>query len=353
MSARRSGVSIATLVAAAMVLTLVVGSSANARPSTNKIAFSSATQSVYEGEGSATIELWRSAIDGPASVTVTTVRGTATPGTDYTAVNQQVSWPAGQFATVEVSILVDEVVGEGIETVKLQLSGPSGAYRLTNPKTMTLTIYEMPKPPVPVLATPTAANPVVLSWTADPFAYGTVTYSVYRSADPPTAVDRAVAQLTTSLALTYTDSAVTPGSTYYYWVAAANPDGDISGSNEVSVTVPSTGPTPPKPTINYTMGGNASDIRWTIGVYPYPVTFEVYRSDESGFTPDETTLVASNVASHTNSDGEVRGFFQECAWDPTCPLTIGNTYYYIVRAVNGSGVAGPYSEEASVTIVPS
>jgi hypothetical protein len=361
MSFRRSGVSIATLVVAAMVLTMVVGSGANAaRPSTNKIAFSVATQSVYEGEGSATIQLWRSALDGPASVTVTTVRGTATAGTDYTAVDQQVMWQTGQFATVEVPILVDGVIGEGAETVKLQLSAPSGAYRLTNPKTMILTINEMPTPPAPVLATPTAANPIVLSWTEDPFAYGTLTFAVYRSTEPASAVDRPVGQLASGLTeLTYTDAAVTAGSTYYYWVTAGSPDGEISGSNEVSVTVPSPVLTPPKPTIDYVTGFNQSDVRWTIGVYSDPVTFEVYRSDVSGFTPDATTLVASNVASITIFTGEVRGFFHECAvvdFDPTsagCPLVLGGTYYYVVRAVNGSGVAGPYSDEASVKIVMS
>jgi hypothetical protein len=76
----------------------------------------------------------------------------------------------------------------------------------TNPKTVTLTIYEMPSPAAPVLATPTPANPVVLSWTEDSFAYGTLTYAVFRSSDPPTAVDRAVGRLATGLTLTtYTE----------------------------------------------------------------------------------------------------------------------------------------------------
>ena len=48
------------------------------------------------------------------------------------------------------------------ETPPPALSAALVIFFRTNPKTVTLTIYEMPSPAAPVLATPTPANPVVL-----------------------------------------------------------------------------------------------------------------------------------------------------------------------------------------------
>jgi hypothetical protein len=93
-----------------------------------------------------------------------------------------------------------------------------------------------PVPPsAPTLAVPTAGNGSVgLSWTAPASNGGaTVTdYAVYRSTSSGTETLLA----NTGGALTYTDTAVTNGTTYFYKVAAINSAGTGALSNERSAT---------------------------------------------------------------------------------------------------------------------
>ena len=93
-----------------------------------------------------------------------------------------------------------------------------------------------PVPPsAPTLAVPTAGNGSVgLSWTAPASNGGaTVTdYAVYRSTSSGTETLLA----NTGGALTYTDTAVTNGTTYFYKVAAINSAGTGALSNEQSAT---------------------------------------------------------------------------------------------------------------------
>ncbi len=94
------------------------------------IEFNATSFSVSEAASpaTATITLKRTGVTtGAATVLVTSADGTATAGTDYTALSATVSWAAGDSAnkTVTVAILDDAVV-EGTETVALTLSSPTG-----------------------------------------------------------------------------------------------------------------------------------------------------------------------------------------------------------------------------------
>jgi hypothetical protein len=105
--------------------------------------FSTVSYSVGEGAGSATITINRSGSTTSAgSVDFATANGSATAGSDYTAVSQTVSFAAGVTSkTVSVAITDDSSV-ESDETVQLSLSSPSSGASLGSPHAATLTIID-------------------------------------------------------------------------------------------------------------------------------------------------------------------------------------------------------------------
>ncbi len=79
------------------------------------------------------------------------------------------------------------------------------------------------------------------------------------------------------------------------------------------------------------------DLSWNEGVESCsnPVTYNIYRSTTSGFTPDPTNRIASGVTTLTYSDTNV---------------VDGTTYYYIVRAVDALGNEDTNTIELSATL---
>ena len=116
-------------------------------------AFASANNSVGEGAGSAAINISRlGSSAGAVSVHFATANGTATAGSDYTAVSQTVSFAAGQTSkTVSIPITNDSLA-EGDETVILSLSSPSSGCVLGSPKAAGLTIVDNETTPTFFLA---------------------------------------------------------------------------------------------------------------------------------------------------------------------------------------------------------
>jgi chitinase len=88
-----------------------------------------------------TVGRWGSSA-APATVRISTGNGTATAGSDYTAlVNRLVTFPAGVVAVdVSVDIFNDAAV-EGDETFAVALSAPTGA-ALGTQKAALVTIVE-------------------------------------------------------------------------------------------------------------------------------------------------------------------------------------------------------------------
>ena len=115
-----------------------------ASPGAGTLQFSAATYSVAENGGSATITITRTGgSTGAVGVTVSTSNGTATAGSDYTAVSTTVSFAAGDTANKTVSIpITDDALVEGNETVNVALSTPTGGATLGSPNTAVLTITD-------------------------------------------------------------------------------------------------------------------------------------------------------------------------------------------------------------------
>lgn len=113
------------------------------------LQLSSASYSVAEGAGSATISVSRSGgSDGAVSVDYSTAAGSATAGTDFTSASGTLSWADGDSATKTFQVsIVDDIVVESSETVQVTLSGPQGGVAVGFPAIGSLTITDDDVPP--------------------------------------------------------------------------------------------------------------------------------------------------------------------------------------------------------------
>jgi hypothetical protein len=107
---------------------------------------------------------------------------------------------------------------------------------------------------------PAQAQSVTLNWNAsavDATNAAATSYQVWRGtvAGGETLLTSAGTGGNVGLALTFTDSSVVPGTTYFYEVFALNSFGVSLASNEVSATIPSAVPTgkPNAPVITITI----------------------------------------------------------------------------------------------------
>src|SRR6184192_903378 len=175
---------------------------------------------------------------------------------------------------------------------------------------------------------------VTLTWQAPASNGGSpiTNYKIYRGGAPSTET----LLTTVGNVLTYTDSAVTNGVTYYYQVSAVNSPGEGAKSNEASSTpnAPPPPPTPPSaPTNLVATGGNAQvTLTWQAPASNggSPITnYRIYRGTSSNGETLKATI--GNVLTYTDTT-----------------VTNGVTYYYQVSAVNAAG-EGPRSNEASAT----
>ena len=114
------------------------------------------TSAVTAAEGSSssiTVERSGSAIPTAGTVRVRTAAGTATAGSDFTPIDQVLSFAPGEVTkTVELATLAN-AAGEPAETLSLALSEPDGDAQVGSPGTVAVTIPADPQPPAPVTTT--------------------------------------------------------------------------------------------------------------------------------------------------------------------------------------------------------
>jgi fibronectin type 3 domain-containing protein len=183
-------------------------------------------------------------------------------------------------------------------------------------------------PGVPTNLTATgAALQVALTWTA---ASNDATYKVYRSTVSgftPSAANLIASPSTTS----FTDSSVSGGTTYFYLVAGVNTTGQISSpSSQASATAQAGVPGTPT---GLAATGGALQVALTWNAGANDVSYSVYRSAVSGFTPSATNLIA-NPGTTSLTDTSV---------------TAGTTYFYLVTGANSTGQSSTWSSQASAT----
>ena len=147
------------LILAAVVALALIPSTAIAAAPKAKLRFSASSYAVAENAGTATIAVTRSARNGKSksslntivTVAYSTANGTAVAGSDYTATNGRLTFPAcgsspgandpcvRQLITVSVT---DDNVVDGNKTVRLSLTSPSRNAVVVNPQKTVLTIAD-------------------------------------------------------------------------------------------------------------------------------------------------------------------------------------------------------------------
>ena len=109
------------------------------------LAFSTATNSVAENSGQATITVKRiGGSNGAISVQYATVTGgSAAVGSDYTGTAGTLNWADGDAKDQTFTVpIVNDVLDEADETVNLALSNPTGGAALVSPSSAVLTITD-------------------------------------------------------------------------------------------------------------------------------------------------------------------------------------------------------------------
>jgi autotransporter-associated beta strand protein len=172
----------------------------------------------------------------------------------------------------------------------------------------------VPAAPANVTATASSGQ-VVLSWSA---VSGAIGYIVEVSTSPtgPFTYLQSVADLT------YTETGLASGTTYYYVITAVNSDGVSPNSTEVS-----TGPPPPA-TLTATPGNTQVTLTWP--AVAAATSYNVQRSTSNG---GPYSLIGTPAGPSYTDSG----------------LTNGTPYYYVVASVSTSASTGINSSQATAT----
>jgi fibronectin type 3 domain-containing protein len=182
--------------------------------------------------------------------------------------------------------------------------------------------------PVDVTAAASSGQ-VVIRWSS---VSGATSYNLYRSIFNGSPVLYQLGLTATS----YTDTAVTNGISYGYYVAAVNSAGVGSNSTTVYATPGGASPSAPVGLTAAPSGSTGIYLTWTD--VPGSTAYNLYRSTTSGgegSIPVATSVNASTI-----------GTAMEAYTDSG--LAANTTYYYQITAVDSNG-EGPKSNEASAT----
>jgi fibronectin type 3 domain-containing protein len=175
-----------------------------------------------------------------------------------------------------------------------------------------------PSPPANITATAQSSSSIRVSWYS---VSGVANYNVYRSTSPSGTYSLVAASLTGT---SYTDTGLSPNTTYYYAVKSVNSAGVESDFS--SYTYATTSSPPPSPPANITATVQSSS---SITVSWYSVsgaaTYSVYRSSSESGTYS-LVVVSWTGTSYTDTG-----------------LSSHTTYYYKVKSVNSTGAESEFS----------
>jgi fibronectin type 3 domain-containing protein len=192
------------------------------------------------------------------------------------------------------------------------------------------TTLEGPPPaPTNLTATAVSSSQIDLSWTDN--STSETGYKIERSTDGGMSFTEIaqVAANTTS----FSNTNLTPETTYHYRVRGTNANGDGPYSNVAFATTPPDPPVAPGNLTAQAVSNSRIDLAWT-DTSAVENGFKIERSTDGGMTFTEIAQVPANSTAFSNVG-----------------LTANTTYHYRVRAF-GAGGDGPYSNVANATTLP-
>jgi len=278
------------------------------------LQFSSATYSVNENGGNATVTITRTGGSaGAVGVSFSTSNGSATAGSDYTTTTQTVSFANGDTANKTVNVpILDDTTFEGNETVNLALSSPTGGATLGSPSTATLTIVDNEAPnPVPVLTSLVPSNATAggagftLTVNGNDFVSGSVVQW------------NASARSTTFVSATQ--------------VTATIPNTDIAAAGTAQVTVVNPAPG----------GGISNTLTFTIDADTIAPDTNI-----TATPPNPSNSSSASFSLTSNEPGSFQcqldaGGFVSCASPQNYANLSNGSHTFEVRAVDGAGNVDP------------
>ena len=219
----------------------------------------------------------------------------------------------GQSATITADL--DPVVSPGTKTISADYTAPA---------------------PSSLTATAIAEGEIRLDWTASSPETNVAQYKIYRSTTSEGQNFSSPLASVSAGTTTYTDSTTANGVTYYYVVRAQDKSGTMeTNTNEAMATADAVSPPSPSNLQAAPITGDGIQLTWTA---PSPETdvsqYNIYRATSSGgqdySSPTFTVSVA--ITSYTDS-----------------AATVGETYYYVVRAQDAVGNTDSNTNEAWAT----
>ena len=246
----------------------------------------------------------------------------ATAGGQNIANIQQFTEPAnssGQFVIVFTSVVNLSLVS-GIEVLS------TGS-------------CSVPTAPSGLTATATSSSQINLSWTASTSSCA-VTYDVFRSTTSgftPSSSNQITSGVSTT---TYSDTGLAPSTTYYYLVEGTDSGGTSGPSNQANATTSASScaaaPTAPSALTATAASSSQINLTWTASTAGTgcSITYNVFRSTTSGFTPSSSNQIASGVATASFSD---------------TVLSCATIYYYLVEATDSAGTSAASSQASATT----
>ena len=201
---------------------------------------------------------------------------------------------------------------------------------------------QAPGAPAGAVATAVSSSQINLSWNAvTPPANCTVTYNVFRSTTnnfTPSAANQVATGLTTPAS---SNTGLTASTTYFFRVQAVDAAGSSGFSAQVMATTPAaanctTVPAAPTGLVATAVSSSQINLAWNAITPPAncTVTYTVFRSTTTGFTPGAGNQVATGLTSPS---------FQNTA------LAASTTYFFIARAVDAAGSSANSAQAQGTT----